>query len=99
VFYGKWNFSEKRGIQPRKPNYLPQGNRGLPPIAMKPQMPQSTRTLLSIDDQGHRLEVDAEAFVAFRDQIEKSLAELEAKWAAWAPPVSQKADRRNQIRR
>jgi hypothetical protein len=79
--------------------YPPQGNRGLPPIAMNPHMPQPTRTLLSIDDQGHRLEVDAEAFVIFRERMEKALAELEAKWAAWAPPISQKADRRNQFGR
>lgn len=66
---------------------------------MTPHMPQTTRTLLSIDDQGHRLEVDTEAFVAFRERMEKALAELETQWAAWAPPLAQKTDRRDQFGR
>ena len=69
---------------------------GLPGNAMTPQ---PTRTLLSIDDQGHRLEVDSEAFHSFRQAMEVSLAALEAKWAAWAPPVAQKADRQSQFGR
>lgn len=50
------------------------------------KVPESVQVLLTNDQAAGRIAVDLDAFVRLNISIQKSLADLEARWQAWMPP-------------